>query len=272
MTLLTSWVRKRSDGNEELIIASDSRINSAGNLDCAPKILPLPRGDAAIAFAGDTYFGYPLILQLQQAVHTYSPLLDRAEDFSVLRTHTLAIFNSMVDSFDEQVAGIGTPDSEFLLAGYSWKQKSFKMAAISYLKKEKKFAYHPSFGNIRNFTPIVLAGDKKRKAKKNLTELLQQRFGEKIVYTSTKIRPKKDYNMEPFEILRDILRETDSHDTVGGPPQMVKITSYMQCRRLAVRWGGKIYLGGRMLLDYENVDCRVLDPDTFEIVTFAKSV
>ena len=66
MTLLTSWVRKRSDGNEELIIASDSRINSAGNLDCAPKILPLPRGDAAIAFAGDTYFGYPLILQLQQ--------------------------------------------------------------------------------------------------------------------------------------------------------------------------------------------------------------
>ena len=80
--------------------------------------------------------------------------------------------------------------------------------------------------------------------------------------------------MEPFEVLRDILRETDSHDTVGGTPQMVKITSYMQCRRLAVRWGGKIYLGGRMLFDYENVQgfSRVLDPDTFEIVTFAKSV
>ena len=56
MTLVVAWVRTANNGYEELVVAADSRIRSGGVLDCAPKLLALPRNDSVLAFAGDTYY------------------------------------------------------------------------------------------------------------------------------------------------------------------------------------------------------------------------
>jgi len=267
MTLVIAWVRRRKDGQEELVLASDSRIRSGGNLDCAPKLIPLPRGDSAIAFAGDTYFAFPLMLQLVQAVSSYSPLLDRATDYSSLRSHTLSIFNSMVDSFETDIDGLQVPDTEFILAGYSWRRRTFEIDVLFYNKTEKRFIHSHAKKGIGNFGLLKVSGDRSGDALSRLYGLLRARFGNESVTSSSTL--KRRFDMEPFEVLRDMIRESGHYDTVGGPPQILKITLYMECRRFGVYWpsreSGAVYLGGRRLLPYENIDSWTLDPDTFSI-------
>jgi hypothetical protein len=248
-------------------MASDSRVRSGGTLDCAPKLIPLPRGDSAIAFAGDTYFAFPLMLQLVQAVNSYSPLLDRASNFSALRSHTLSMFTNMIDSFEGDVKGLEVPGTEFVLAGYSWTKRTFEIDVLSYNETEKRFIHHPAKTGIGKFGLLKVSGDRTNEALKRLYGVLRQRFGDDSVKPDSNL--KRGFDMEPFEVLRDIIRDSGHDDTVGGAPQILKITLYLECRSFAVYWpnrdDGSIYLGGRKLLEYENVDNWILDPDTFAI-------
>ena len=52
---------------QELLVASDSRLRGGYAWDAAPKLLRLPRGDSVLAFAGQTDFAYPLMLQAWNA-------------------------------------------------------------------------------------------------------------------------------------------------------------------------------------------------------------
>lgn len=71
--------------------------------------------------------------------------------------------------------------------------------------------------------------------------------------------------MEPFETVRDMLRDAKHSETIGGPPQVVKIYQYMSSAPLAVFWpdrtSGIVHLQGRPCLGYERIERWVLDPD-----------
>jgi hypothetical protein len=74
--------------------------------------------------------------------------------------------------------------------------------------------------------------------------------------------------MEPFEILRDMIRER-THPLIGGAPQMLKIYRHMNTKPYAIYWPNKdslrITLFGRPLLDYETTESLVLNPDSLEM-------
>jgi hypothetical protein len=75
-------------------------------------------------------------------------------------------------------------------------------------------------------------------------------------------------DMEPFETVRDMLRDSGHSETIGGAPQVVKVYQYMQTAALGVFWPdrkmGSIYLQGRRCLGYERIDNWLLDPDTLK--------
>jgi hypothetical protein len=75
--------------------------------------------------------------------------------------------------------------------------------------------------------------------------------------------------MEPFEVIRDMLREAEPHATIGGAPQLAKINQYLYATSIAVYWpdkeSGVPSLQGRPILEFEKVDRWTLDPDTFRL-------
>jgi hypothetical protein len=267
MTVVIAWVRTLLDGTEELVVTSDSRLSGGGNLDCAPKILTLPRSDAVIAFAGSSYFAYPLMLQLSQAIHAYSPLRDRAMDYHKMRDHAITIFNSLIGSFAGVARDLEIKDTAFLLAGYSWAEKAFAIDFIDWRPGNDRFAHRPCLQGIGNFGEIWFAGDGGRGAFHALTDSLKAEYGNASVSRDSTLQRK--FGMEPFIILRDMLRRATATDSIGGPPQIVRVTQYMNVRPAAVYWptrtAGRVYLGGRPLAAYENVDNWIFDPDTFAL-------
>jgi hypothetical protein len=69
--------------------------------------------------------------------------------------------------------------------------------------------------------------------------------------------------MEPFEVLVEMLR-SGNHETIGGPPQLAKVYRHMNTQFFGVSWPdrrGSTTFIGRELLDYEQLDVPVLDPD-----------
>ena len=74
--------------------------------------------------------------------------------------------------------------------------------------------------------------------------------------------------MEPFEVLRDMIRENISPH-IGGPPQLVKVYQHMNCTPFAVFWPARREKGkallGRPLMHYESIPYPILDPDTLKI-------
>lgn len=107
---------------------------------------------------------------------------------------------------------------------------------------------------------IAFAGDQSPEARKRLFTKL----------TSTFDPEKKGLglDLEPFEVVRDMLRDPRHSDTIGGAPQLVKVCQYMQTSPFAVYWPdrktGKVHLQGRPCLEYERIDRWVLDPDSLE--------
>lgn len=69
--------------------------------------------------------------------------------------------------------------------------------------------------------------------------------------------------MEPFEVLRDIIR-SKNYPSVGGPIQIVKIHEHANAVPVGVLWpdkAGSVSLLGRPLMAYEKIPWGVIDPD-----------
>jgi hypothetical protein len=75
--------------------------------------------------------------------------------------------------------------------------------------------------------------------------------------------------MEPFEILRDIIRNDDDW-AIGGTPQLIKVYKHLNHMPYGIFWPDKashqITIMGRPILNYETFRNPVIDPDTFEKV------
>jgi hypothetical protein len=268
VTISMAWVRKVAGGCEELVVATDSRLRFGCAWDCCPKILLLPRTDSVICFAGDTDYAYPLMLQMGFAIDTYQRSRDRAMDIHDLRGHTLKIFNHMRDfihNLPRNQMEPETPKTTFILGGYSWIRKTFAIWTLHFDENIRQFTYRPSRKWIGNFEKIAFAGDRDsvHKARKRLIRLLRERHN-----LTSQGSDAEGFDMEPFEVLRDMLRESTPSSSIGGPPQVVKVYQHMNSRPFGVYWPNKesqqITVLGRPLLGYETPRWWVLNPDTLE--------
>ncbi len=284
MTVSIAWVRTIGSCTE-LLFASDSRLSGDGReFDYCPKILALPRSDCAISFAGYTGNAYPLIHQLSLAISASIPLKDRVMDIKALRTHAIKIFDSMADSIQTNDNEQKYPtDVTFLFGGYSWVEKKFLIWKIEYSRKAKGFVARPAIHLLFNATAkkfflgtleiaersssqdwglISFAGDQGKNAEKCLIKLLNSRL------TSASYDARKKIDWEPFEVIRDMLRNPAKSHTIDGAPQLVKIYEHLNTQPIAVAWpsrsSGAVFLQGRPVLEYENIDSWILDPDTLE--------
>jgi hypothetical protein len=283
MTVAVAWVRQLPDC-QELVFVTDSRYSGDGrNFDACPKIMTLPRTDCAIAFAGYTGHALPMMLQLVQAIDSYAPARRRSQDISTLKSHALKVFDGMskqlLSSPNVSKPEDDTPDATFLFGGYSWIKKGFELWKISYSKplkrfkadsalwihylvSQKKMLFFRGQSKVPDLLPlgrIVFAGDQGDLAKATLQEKLRQ---------SENTPSGKRLDWEPFEVIRDMLRDRRHSETIGGGPQIVKVYQYMQSAPVGVYWpnknSGKVIFGGRRCLEYENLERPVLDPDTLQ--------
>jgi len=259
MTLCIAWLRSLGDA-EELLIASDSRLRMGCAWDCGPKIMTLPRSDAAICFAGHTYDAYPLMIQMANAIASHPPSRSRAMDLCDMKGHTVRVFNHMraqIHDLPNNQTTADPPDAYFILAGYSWRKQRFYIWRLHHDASIGKFTYSPVrlWSSVRGKKQIGFAGDYVPEAKERLIDLLRAR----------KRLTVGGFDMEPFEVLRDMIRD-GQHPHIGGPPQMVKIYRHMNVKPYAIYWpnreAGSLSLLGRPLLDYEVTQGLVLDPDT----------
>ncbi len=261
MTISLAWIRKVGKV-EELVLASDSRLSFGCRWDCCPKVLALPRGDAAMCFAGNTMYAYPVMIQAIAAVSQHPRLLSRGMDIDELKSHLLRVLNGMVSLIHDLPSGAeNTPDTTFLLGGWSWKNNKFKVWLLHYDPRLRKFTFRPSgrWTGLNTEKVLAFTGDYSAEYKDRLTALLRKK---------RKLQGG-GFDMEPLEVLRDMLREQAFH-LIGGAPQVMKVYKYCNFQPYAVLWPNKaattVNLLGRPLLDYEMSSYLVLDTDTMKTV------
>lgn len=280
MTVAIAWIRRLRDC-EELVFVSDSRLSGDGRtFDGCPKILTLPRNDCAIAFGGYTGDAFPLMLQLALTIESHEPSKRGSLDLATLRSHALKVFDGMAGQIRPSVHVVGeqavAPSVTFLFGGYSWIKKRFQLWSISYAG-DGTFAAHPcrwlmfsedagavvvrqkkKVDGTRSLGRIAFAGDQGPLARRRLLERLNAGGRENPWRTPL--------DMEPFEVVRDMLRDPHHSETIGGAPQVVKVYQYMRTATLGVYWPrklhGTVHLQGRACLGYERVDRWIIDPDT----------
>lgn len=260
MTIAIAWVSKRRDGRTHLYIASDSRTRGAMKNDCSPKLLTLPRSDCAICFAGDTIAAYPLMLQLFNAISVHLPAKDRSLDLKNLKNHILRVFNDIVSNIKmHEATSLDSNDIQFLLCGYSWESKSFKIWTISYSKKNNGFSARPAVNTHKLIPEMAFIGDQATR----LRSLVIQRLNS-IEEGSL----PSHFEYEPLKIMRDELKGVDEESSIGGAPQLVRISEDMNTKIIGVLWEINDLIQptimGRPLFEYENTDNKIINLDTFE--------
>ena len=282
MTISIAWVRT-VNSCEELIFASDSRLSGDGTImDYCPKIIGLPRSDCAIMFAGTTGRAYALMHQLSNAISAFAPLESRAMDLREVRTHALKIFSAISNSIETPIKELENPDVAFIFGGYSWVFKSFDIWNIAYDHKLKKMIAMPAkyaitnpqakklfigshntafLSSNTNLGKICFGGDQADEARKRFISHMTRKFSE-----NPNMLKNSKLDWEPFEVLRDMLKDPNKAHTIGGAPQIIKIYQHMNTMPLAVYWPrkseGQIFLNGRPVFDYENIDNWIIDPET----------
>lgn len=262
MTLALAWIRKVGS-TSELVMASDSRLRFGCAWDCCPKVMAMPRSDMAMCFSGDTFHAYPLMLQVSSAIGSFSPSRSRAKDIYEIRGRIIEVFNQMrsyIGDLPHHQAEPDKPDASFIVGGYSWRYKRFAIWLLHFDVSLKGFTFRPASawrgGNAEK--RLCLSGDYEPEFKSRLVDLLRRRG---------KLNAG-GFDMEPFEVLRDMLRSGE-YPLIGGPPQLLKIQEHMNCTPYSIYWpnrpSNQRTFMGRPLLDYETSDAMALDPDTLEL-------
>jgi len=286
MTIAIAWLRKLKN-TEELIVASDSRLRWGLAWDSCPKIFNSQRDDTVFAFAGDTMYAYPLILQALNHISLHRASRIRQLDIYDLKGHLKRVFNYMLSDlkdFPNKSTIFDSPETLFVMSGYSWRSRKFAIWKVRFDNNQKKFIWDIGRGlsaaggeNKLEVIAFPSMSDRVRRIKiKNNESIDFPRSQDIRIIALSRIAKlvksrgglaKRGLDMEPFEILRDMLRENFSPH-IGGAPQIMKIYSSCNTITLGVLWPNKksniVYLNGRKLLPYERHDCTVLDPDTLK--------
>jgi hypothetical protein len=221
-----------------------------------------------------------MMQQLAFAIESHGPLQRGSLDLYALRSHLLKVLDGMsvqitsseMLSVPENVA----PEANFIFGGYSWIKKQFEIWAFNFKRTEKRFEAIPAswvsylemgnkivmrrkerLPNTISLGKIAFAGDQAPHAEERLAARLMLGRG-RSGFTRL--------DMEPFEVVRDMLRMQDHSETIGGAPQILKVYQYQKSAPLGVFWpdreSGIAHIQGRPCLGYERTDRWVLDPDT----------
>lgn len=250
MTIGVAWVARRSDGLEHLYLATDSRTRGARLFDYSPKIMLLPRSDAAICFSGKADLGYPMLHHISQAIAAHEPARDRNLDIRELVTHLLKVLTDVAESIRDDLDPFENHDPEFIFAGYSWKAKDFCIWTIDFDVRLKKFVARESESFHPKLRKAAFTGDRARSYRSVLVQSLNR------------IHTRPQVHMEPLRILAREIKQATHLDSIGGSPQLVRIGTHMNARPLSVLWGPRRirHIFGRPLLEYENCDYWAVDP------------
>lgn len=271
MTLVLAWIRKVGT-TEELCIASDSRVTSGKAWDCCPKIKLLDRKDSILGFAGDTAYAYPMMEQVSNAINFHPKLSTRALDISDLKGHIARIISNMREYLHDSIQPHKkfipeSPETQYLFAGYSWKYSEFKMWKFEYKERKNEFVPFECSTLMRNQIVVLIDSAKNKNFEgKELRENLVRRRIFLKMQEKGKIAGNF-FDMEPFEVLRDIIRNDDDW-AIGGTPQLIKVYKHLNSMPYGIYWPNKeshqITMMGRPLLSYETFRNPIIDPDTFE--------
>jgi hypothetical protein len=266
MTIAAAWVRTLDSGAEELIICSDSRLSNGKRFDHCQKTFRFARTDAVICFAGGTDWAYPMIVAAINAADIHLPSQTRALGLAKFKSHVVNILNQMQREVHNFAYGENIPNVTFLFGGYDWWSKCFRIWRIEFEKPVNQFRSNERTGSNKfgNLGKIEIAGDLEwtKVFRENLKKLSQHRYG-----MDMKPSDHLKFNMEPFEVIRDLLRSAGNGDTIGGAPQAVKVYQYLNSADVGIFWpsvnNGRIFLAGRPLLEYESATIKsLLDPET----------
>ena len=184
-------------------------------------------------------------------------------DIYDLKGYAVKMFNHLRDFITDLPKGqknADAPETQFILAGYSWRKKKFVIWLIHFDAHRRKFTFRPhrSWNGSNGMKLLCMTGDHLDKAKALIVGKLKAK---------NKL-PHGGFDMEPFEALRDMIR-CGQYPEIGGPPQILKIQQHMNSTPYSVYWpdkkSGDISLLGRPLLDYEFSETMIIDPDSLEI-------
>lgn len=275
MTLTIAWIRQ-SEGEHELVFASDSRLTGGGHVDQCQKVFALPREDCCIAFAGSTMIAYPFILQLGNVITQYQRSFDREVDIQQVKSRVLSLLNFFVSShenFDQDSLIDDLNSTSFLFGGWSWSKAKFFLWKICYQV------------NLRRYIAIRVDGTRPGRAAKGcvaaigdyLPEFyakLQAEIADEITVSEAFSCPVR-LNYQPLTVLSRMLsqkqftkRGVGYPGKIGGAPQVVAVYPFLRTRYFAVEWDIKqkfVYaIKGRIIADFELFSGLGLNPFTGE--------
>ena len=201
------------------------------------------------------------MMQLSYAIASHEPARDRSKDLCSLKVHLCRVFTDIVQNITDSVNPISKQDIQFLFGGYSWRRKQFVLWTIYYSEENRNFNARPAGSFPTLINQVAFIGDRAKDARKALINKFRK--------MDHKSALKSEIEFAPLEILRDMLRSAGPDDSIGGPPQIIRIASHMNTRVLAVKWPGnneQMTLHGRELFDYENVDNWGIDIDKMKSI------
>ncbi|MCW2951032.1 MAG: hypothetical protein JWQ48_202 [Conexibacter sp.] len=208
-----------------------------------------------MAFAGDTLWAYPIIVQTANNIAAYRPSLERSYDLLHAKGHAVRVINAMIQHGDA-IHGPDAPDSgaEFLFAGFSASEGDFRIWKLMYESPQRRFVAE-RVGR-RRIGRFCFIGDTANAATRDLYDLMDREYPEHHAL-----------GMQPLEVIRRML-VSGEYETIGGPPQVVKVYKHMNSEGFVVPW--RVLDGtepvrtlfGRALLDYEALDAPQIDLDS----------
>jgi hypothetical protein len=194
--------------------------------------------------------------------------VERRYDITQLASRVEDVLNQMLDI---RVSGRGLSEearkdnrhTQFVLGGWSWRYQRFELWEYRFgIRREDgpngsfKRRHHPARSRGRERAQVVCIGDAGAHA---LETLISRTAGSKSSLPRT-------LDMEPLEVLRDVIR-SGQYPTVGGAPQVAKVYRHMNSETFGVTWRSKLgepdlaTFAGRPLLEYEKPFFSFIDPD-----------
>ena len=229
----------------------------AGNLMTRlKKIFQVPRSDALFAFAGDTQYAYPLLMQLLRSIESFPPSASGRLRLSKAKGHILRVFQqsyAAIHNLPDRAKYPYDPDNYFLFGGYDWVSSTFPAWMLSFDVREHRF----TFRRVMRSNSYFFIGDDesaRRFAVAETSRLLRERG-----------RTTNEINYEPLEVLGKIIQDP-SYPSIGGAPQVGKVYQYLQSQLFQVKWpisesAEANHIAGRPLLPTEKCFWPIFDPE-----------
>ena len=144
------------------------------------------------------------MLQAFNAIETFIKLKTRATDLADLKGHLLRVFNrsrEFISRFPSDRNSPDPADATFILAGYSWRSKQFRIWKLHFDVNIQKYTFrptHPWLGQEGEPKLIAFVGDEEAVSEARKQLITKLRINKRLA--------EGGLNMEPFEVLRDIIR------------------------------------------------------------------